>query len=249
MAQQVLAELPFYTFETKPKAVGCLLETSIIIPAYNEELGLPVVLSNVLSKIDGSCEVLVVDDGSTDGTKPVASGFPCTVISHEANYGKGQAIKTGAAVARGENIISIDADDTYPVETISAIVSGLEDYDLVIASRSKGTKNIPLVNRFGNAIIGILIRIVSGYKLSDPLTGLYGIKKSHLTSMSLSSRGFGLETEISIKAAKMGLKMLEIPIDYRSRLGEAKLNALRDGWIIFTTILRFAFWQQPQETA
>jgi Glycosyltransferases involved in cell wall biogenesis len=89
-------------------------QTTIIVPAYKEEEGLPIVLGGIFKILDDSYEVIVVDDGSTDGTSEVASQFPCRVIRQEVNRGKGEALKTGFRLARGENIISMDADDTYP---------------------------------------------------------------------------------------------------------------------------------------
>ena len=94
---------------------GARPRTSVIIPAYNEEEGLPIVLGKLLPLIDDTYEVIVVDDGSTDGTGDVAADFPCRVVRHASNHGKAQAMKTGIRAARGENLIFIDADDTYPV--------------------------------------------------------------------------------------------------------------------------------------
>ena len=88
------------------------ISTSIIIPSYNERDGLPLVLSKVYELIDGTCEVIVVDDGSKDGTHEIASSFPCRVVRHEVNHGKGEAMKTGVREAQGENIIFTDADNT-----------------------------------------------------------------------------------------------------------------------------------------
>ncbi len=214
-----------------------MVKTSIIIPAYNEETGLPVVLKKVFAIIDNSYEVIVVDDGSIDATREVTSQFPCRLISHETNQGKGQAMKTGIANAQCSNIIFIDADNTYPVEIIPNITHGLEDFDMVVASRVKGQGNIPALNRIGNAIFRGLISL-SGFRPHDPLTGLYGIKKLHLERMRLRSTGFGIESEIAIKAGRMQLKTLDIPIEYRRRLGKAKLNGLRDGWRILKTIVK-----------
>lgn len=211
---------------------------TIIIPAYNEEQGLPVVLEKILKLIDDSFEILIVDDGSTDNTAAVARRYPCRLIRHKVNRGKGAAMKTGIQNARGENIIFIDADDTYPAETILEIAAALEDYDYVVASRSKGKQNIPAFNRIGNAIFRNSIRYIYGFKAYDPLTGLYGLKKMHLEKMDLHSRGFGIESEIAIKAAAMGLKIKDIPIVYRERIGKAKLNGLRDGYRIGCTILK-----------
>lgn len=219
-------------------SIGAKPAHTIIIPAYNEEQGLPVVLEKILKLIDDSFEILIVDDGSTDNTAAVARRYPCRLIRHKVNKGKGAAMKTGIQHARGENIIFIDADDTYPAETILEIAAALEDYDYVVASRSKGKQNIPAFNRIGNAIFRNSIRYIYGFKAYDPLTGLYGLKKTHLEKMDLHSRGFGIESEIAIKAAAMGLKIKDIPIVYRERIGKAKLNGLRDGYRIGCTILK-----------
>lgn len=213
------------------------LKNSLIIPAYNEEKGLPVVLKDVFSLIDDSFEVIVVDDGSNDKTREVAKIFPCRLISHEKNSGKGVAMKTGIREARGENIIFVDADNTYPPEGIIEIAKALESYDMALASRKMGKGNIPVFNRIGNAIFRNSIRYIYGFKGYDPLTGLYGLKKNYLQTMKINSKGFGIESEICIKAARMKLHVKDIHIQYRERLGNAKLNGLKDGYKIFITIV------------
>lgn len=214
------------------------IKHSLVIPAYNEEKGLPVVLKDIFSLIDDTFEVIVVNDGSTDRTREVAQDFPCRVISHERNSGKGEAMKTGIREAKGENVIFIDADNTYPPEGVIEIAKALDTYDMALASRKMGKKHIPAFNRIGNAIFRNSIRYIYGFKGYDPLTGLYGLKKIYLESMNLKANGFGIESEICIKAARMGLKVKDIHIEYRERLGEAKLNGLRDGYKIFITILK-----------
>lgn len=215
------------------------IKYSLIIPAYNEEEGLPVVLNDIFQLINESYEIIVVDDGSTDRTREVAQRFSCRVISHEHNSGKGAAMKTGIKAARGENIIFIDADNTYPPEGILEVAKALESYDMALASRKTGQMNIPAFNRIGNAIFRNSIRYVYGFQGYDPLTGLYGLKKTYLAGMELESKGFGIESEICIKAARMGLRVKDIHIKYRDRIGKAKLNGLRDGYRIFMTILKF----------
>jgi len=226
------------TKHLKTKNATKKIKHSLIIPAYNEELGLPVVLNDVFQLIDESFEVIVVDDGSTDKTREAAGRFPCRVITHERNSGKGEAMRTGIREAKGENIIFIDADNTYPPEGIIEIAKALDNYDMALASRKMGQKNIPAFNRIGNAIFRNSIRYIYGFKGYDPLTGLYGLKKIYLECMKLESKGFGIESEICIKAARMGLRVKDIHIRYRDRLGEAKLNGLRDGYRIFLTILK-----------
>ncbi len=223
------------------------VKTTIIIPAWKEEEGLPVVLTKVLQIIDDSYEIIVVDDGSDDATAQVASRFPVRVIKHEVNKGKGEALKTGIAQAGGENIIWIDADDSYPAELIPRMVEELESYDMVVCSRRYGRENIPRFNRIGNFIFRQMIKRIYGFKPYDPCTGLYGAKKHHLEMMQLSARRFAIEPEISIKGSRMKLKMLEIPIRYQTRVGNTKLNAIKVGFEDLGTILRLIPWRPGRD--
>jgi hypothetical protein len=224
---------------------GTAPRTSVIIPAYNEEQGLPIVLGKLFPLIDETYEVIVVDDGSTDGTRDVAAAFPCRVVRHASNWGKAQAMKTGMKAARGEHLIFVDADDTYPIELIPQMASELDEADMVVASRAAGKEQIPAFNRLGNAVFRGAIRHLYGFKAHDPLTGFYGIRKTHLDKMRLDSDGFCIESEIAIKAARMGLRVLDMPIEYRPRVGEAKLRGLQDGYQIVQTILRMLAVYNP----
>lgn len=219
--------------------------TTVIIPVYNEEEGISVVLQKLAAVLDDSYEVLVVDDGSTDGTRQVALRFPCRVISHEVNWGKAEAIRTGVAAARGENVIFVDGDDTYPVEAIPRMASALNDYDMVVASRTWGNNHIPWLNRVGNTIFRSAINRLYGFRPYDPLTGLYGLKKAFLVKMRLESGGFCIEAEIAIKAARMGMNTVDMPVEYQRRVGEAKLQGLRDGYLIFQAILKMLGLYNP----
>jgi glycosyltransferase involved in cell wall biosynthesis len=211
--------------------------TTVVIPAYNEEEGIAAVLQELLAATDDSYEVLVVDDGSDDNTRKVATSFPCRIVSHSACRGKGEAIKTAIGMAKGRNVVFIDADGSYPAKIIPEIALALEKYDMVVASRVAGKQNVPAFNRIGNAIFRQSIRHLYGFRPYDPLTGLYGVNKAHLLSMDLSSSGFGIEAEMAIKGARMGLRMFDIPIEYRARIGQAKLHGLKDGFRIFLTIV------------
>ena len=218
--------------------IAALPACTVIIPAYNEEEGLGVVLDKLFNTVDESYEVIVVDDGSTDRTKEIASRFPCEVISHGINRGKAAAVKTGIATAHGRNLVFVDADDTYPVELVPEIARAVDEFDMVVTSRAEGRENIPLFNRLGNRVFCGLIRYLYGFMTSDPLTGFYGVKKSVLLNMNLDSSGFGVETELAIKSGRMGLKVREIPIKYRPRIGESKLRTTRDGIRVLQTILK-----------
>ena len=218
------------------------LTTTIIVPAYNEQEGLGVILEKIFRAVDGVCEVLVVDDGSDDSTSEVASLFPCRLIRHEENRGKGEALKTGIKHAVGKNVIFIDADDTYPAEIIPQMYEALEFCDVVYGARTIGRNNIPRFNRLGNRLFQNLIRYIYGFEASDYCTGLYGVQKRHLETMDISSPGFSIEPEIAIKASRMKLRMQDIPIEYRSRVGQPKLRGWPDGLEHLKTILRLLFW-------
>ncbi len=223
------------------------LTASIIVPAYNEEAGLGLVLERLFGVIDGSYEVIVVDDGSSDATAAIASQYPCRLLRHRRNRGKGQAVKTGIAAANGEAIVLVDADGTYPIEMIPNLVRGLADYDVVSGSRTKN-EAVPPLNRLGNRLLRSAIRRLYGSTVADPLTGLYAIRREALQSMRLSADGFGIEAEIVIKAARMGLRALNLPVAYWARRGKSKLRPLKDGCRILRTILSFLALYNPTIT-
>jgi len=209
-------------------ALGALAAT-VVLPAYNEEMGLAVLLPALLALSTDRFEVVVVDDGSTDATASVAESFGCRVVRHAANAGKGVAVRTGLQAAHGEKVIIMDADDTYPVEAVLEFISRLDDCEMVVGVRTLGRQNIPLFNRFGNAVLTRAIRLASGSRWTDPLTGFYGMRRNVLERMDLQSNGFSVEAEIAIKSSRLGLRVMDHPIVYRARAGASKLHPVRDG--------------------
>lgn len=223
-------------------------ETSIIVPAYNEEMGLPLVLRKLLGVIDASCEIIVVDDGSVDDTALVAGRYPCRLVRHPANLGKGAAMKSGVEAARGDKIIFIDADDQHPADLVPQLAYALDWYDMAVASRTHGSENLSIFHRLGNILFRNLIHHLYNYQPHDPLTGLIGIRRDHILKMNLESTGFGVEAEIAIKSASMGLNVLDIPIRHRPRIGKPKLRGLQDGYGILLTILKMLALYNPNIT-
>ena len=222
--------------------------TTVVVPTYNEEEGIGTVLNKLFACTDGTYEVLVVDADSSDDTRAIASRFPCRIVV-EPRRGKGIALKRGIEEASGENVIFIDADDTYPVEAIPAIASKLDNCDVVWTARIKGRENIPKFNRLGNAILSLMHTTLYGFPGSDPSSGLYGAKRCHLLAMKLRSIGFEIEQEIAAHVAGMKLRIVEMPIDYRPRKGVAKLSGLRHGGRHFLPILRLLPRYRPKTVA
>ena len=216
---------------------------TIVIPAFNEEAGLPVVLDNLFRSVDGQCEVLVIDDGSSDATSSIASRFRCGVIRHGRNRGKGEAMKTGIRHARGESVIFIDADATYPTDAVPLMIQALESCDAVYCSRASGRDNIPRFNRLGNAVFQGIMRHIYRFDPCDYATGLYGMKKRHLQEMRISSSGFAIEPEIAIKACRMKLMIRDIPIQYHQRIGQPKLSGFNAGLDHLRTMVKLLLWR------
>lgn len=217
---------------------------SIIVPAFNEEVGLPVVIEDLKSIIDETYEILVVDDGSHDGTRKAAEAAGVRVISHRENRGKGAAMRTGIRNAAGEFVIFIDADGTYPAAMIPTIAKRLETHPMVVARRET-VKNIHLLNRFGNWLFMKVLQKLYASSVFDPLSGLYGLRRDDCNRMDLRSEGFDIEAEITIKAAQMGMNVDQLDIPYHPRIGESKLRPFQDGWRILRMIVMLMFLYNP----
>ena len=212
------------------------LPATVVLPAYNEEIGLSALLPSLVELSRDRFEVVVVDDGSTDKTASLAESFGCRVVRHDENSGKGVAVRTGLSAARGDKVIIMDADDTYPVDAVVELIDRLDECEMVVGVRTLGRANIPPLNRFGNAVLTTAIRIASGSPWTDPLTGFYGLRRSALERMNLQSDGFSLEAEIAMKSVRLGLRVIDHPIVYRARAGASKLHPVRDGLRIAGTI-------------
>jgi Glycosyl transferase family 2 len=219
----------------RPKSGG--IQTTVVLPAYNEGAALPHVLEELEASLDPSYEVVVVDDGSTDDTAEVAERHRCRLIRHSSNRGKGVAIRTGIAEAQGENVVIMDADATYPVPAIAEMVGLLDENDLVRGIRSSEKEAMPLVNRFGNWLFNKLLAISHGLEGTDHLSGLYGLRRSAALRLGTEATGFDIETEIGIKAQTQGLRVAEVPISYLPRVGEKKLSPWRDGFRILGRVI------------
>jgi hypothetical protein len=234
--------------EERPRATAGSVRTTVVLPAFNEGAALPHVLDELAEYLDSSYEVLVVDDGSTDDTADVAARYPVRLVQHASNRGKGVAIRTGITEARGENVVIMDADATYPVPAIKDMVELLDDHDLVRGVRESEPESMPFVNRVGNSLFNKLLAISHGLEGADQLTGLYAMRRSEAVKLGTEARGFDIETEIGIKAKARGLREAEIPISYLPRVGEKKLSPWKDGLRILGRVIVLLLIYNPTLT-
>lgn len=221
------------------------ISASVILPAYNEAAALPSVLTSLGRALDDSYEIIVVDDGSTDGTAAVARDFGCRVIRHEQNQGKGAAVRTGIRAAQGRFVVIMDADNTYPAEAIPQMVGLSSRFDLVRGERQERGANMPVINRLGNTLFDNTLKWLSGLKGNDHLSGLYGFRRDVMDLLEFSSDGFDLEVEIGIRAKANRFRCISIPISYNERIGEKKLRPVHDGLLILTRILSLTPMYNP----
>jgi len=213
--------------------------TSLILPAYNEEEGISLVIEECIGKVD---EIIVVDDGSTDRTYEIASKYPVKLYRHERNMGKVAAIRTGIEQATGDIIILMDADYTYPAKYIPLFVEEIKrGADLVLGSRFRGGEsNIPLLNRLGNRIFSIIASYIGCVNITDAQTGYRAFRKEKFRELDVDAKGLEFETKMTVRAAKLGYRIVEIPIEYRKRIGKSKLRRFRDGLKMFTSLFSVA---------
>jgi len=211
------------------------MKVSVIIPTYNEGGKVGRVVEEV-KRVLPRGEVLVVDGGSTDGTMGEARSAGARVV--RVGRGKGLAVRMGAEVAKGEILLFLDGDGSYPPSSLPSLLPPLlsGEADLVRGSRSLGSSSFSPLRRLGNTIFSKLASLLY-HPTSDLLTGMFAVGREDLLALGLRSRGFEVETELFVRAVRRGARMREVPVSYREERG-SKLSPLRDGARILLTLLR-----------
>ena len=217
---------------------------SIIIPAFNEEQSLREVLDAI--SVDIPHEIIVIDDGSTDNTFPVAKKYPYVrSVHHIINRGYGAAVITGFRIAAGDVIVTIDADAQNDPKEIPEIIEPIisDETDVVIGSRylnESNDLNISLIKRIGEKSISFVLRKKYGIKITNSQSGFRALRKAVLKSvLPITEERFGFNIEFLTRALASGFRVLEVPKkEVERKHGKSKIKVFRDGLRIVYALIK-----------
>ncbi len=220
------------------------------MPAYNEEQTIGEIVEKVLA-VDMDKELLIVDDGSSDGTRRIirekySGREDVKLILHEKNTGKGAAVRTGISNATGDIIIIQDADLEYDPDDYHALVQPIQDgeAEVVYGSRIKGKnfKHHYSLNLFAARLLSVMSNVLYGFNITDEPTCYKVFKADIIKSIEFRGNGFEWEPEVTAKLGKRGIKIHEVPIRYYSRtIKEGKKIKWSDGVKAIWTLIKYRF--------
>ncbi len=229
---------------------------SIVIPAYNEKNGAPPVMKETLEllrrELEGKLpfEVIVVDDGSTDGTtealRPFEKDGVLHVIRHPRNQGYGAAIKTGIRHARHDWILITDADGTYPAEHIPEILQAREPESMVVGARTGQHTHVPWLRRPPKWVLRKLAEVLSGHEIPDLNSGLRVFHRDAANRFrAILPDKFSYTTTITLAMFAAGYQVTYLPINYRKREGRSKIRPIADTLGFLKLIIRTVLFFDP----
>jgi glycosyltransferase involved in cell wall biosynthesis len=217
-------------------------ETSVVIPAFDEEAGIEAVVRGLAGH--GFLEILVVDDGSADQTAARAAAAGARVVRHPYNKGNGAAVKTGIREACGEFVLLLDADGQHDPGEVAALLQPAGRYDMVIGARS--SRDQAATRALGNAVFNALASWLSERPIADLTSGFRVARRARLLEiLPLLPNGFSYPTTSCLAFLKAGLNVSFVPVRARPRVGTSKIRPLRDGVRFLLIILKIVTLYSP----
>lgn len=224
-------------------------ELSLIMPAYNEEDNIELVIKKVddtIRQMGLRYELIVVDDGSIDNTEIKIGSYArnndhVKMVSYRNNVGKGFALRTGFSHAVGDVVVFMDSDADIDPKQVVHYIEALKNADIVVASKWHPQSNVDtlLIRRILSHGFNVLVKLLTGLKLSDTQTGLKAIRRSSFASVfpRLSVKRFAFDVELLALANLFGLKVVELPINIRLR----SLFSFKEVWRMFLDLLGITY--------
>ena len=225
---------------------------SVIIPVFNEEETIYHELKRLekLKSERENCEIILVNDGSTDNTSNILNNynFPkgIKLINHHQNRGYGASLKTGIAASLYDIVVIIDADGTYPTEKILELVEELKDADMVVGARVGSKAKIPLIRRPAKWVMNKLANYLSEQKIPDLNSGLRAMRKKVVTKfLKILPDNFSFTVTITLAMLTNGYNVKYAPINYFKRTGKSKIKPIRNTLYFIQLIIRTVLYFRP----
>ena len=231
------------------KYIICAMNLSVIIPVYNEVQNIREILKRVQAT-DLAWEILIVDDGSTDGTRDILKELDGTdqirVVLHEENQGKGAAVRTGFSEAKGDIFLIQDADLEYDPRDYAAILKPIEEgiADVVYGSRFLGgpRRSTMFLHMIANKLLTFATNILYNNILTDMETGYKVFRREVLDGITIHSNSFNFEPEFTAKILKKKVRIFEVPISFNPRdYADGKKIKLHDAFEAIWALLKYRF--------
>ena len=224
------------------------IELSVLIPAYNEEESIRETVQALLAMAPQfkALQVIVINDGSADGTGKIARALPVEVIEHESNLGYGAALKSGMQQAIYEYVLIADADGTYPLEDVSRLIEHIQENDMVVAARTGKIVHVPPLRRPFKWIITRLAEYLINRKIPDLNSGFRIFRRDiALRFRALYPDGFSFTTTITLAMMTNNYRVKYVPINYHKRIGKSSIRPLRDFMNFIILIIRICACFKP----
>jgi glycosyltransferase involved in cell wall biosynthesis len=220
-------------------------EISIIIPVFNEAGKLLELLNNIRALQLASSEIIVIDDGSTDGSADTAMAGGANVVRHPYNIGNGAAIKSGIRAARGRLLVLMDGDGQHRPEDIPRLIAEAHHYHMVVGARAKGSKR--RVHRYAaNIVYNLFASYVTRFKVKDLTSGFRLLSRlDALRFIDLLPNTFSYPTTLTLAFLRSGLTVKYVPIQTLYRAGQSKISLVTDGIRFLLIITKIATLFSP----
>ncbi len=221
------------------------IKVSVVIPVHNEEASLGTVLEGINRVKGKDWEVIVVDDGSEDGSATIARKKGAKVLSHPYCIGNGAAVKTGIRKAKGEIVVLMDGDGQHNPEEIPGLLEEIRRYDMVVGVRDWNSQADSL-RGFGNKVYNLLASYVTGRRIPDLTSGFRAVRRKVLSRyLYLFPNTFSYPATLTLAMIRSGHSVAFVPIKTGKRKGRSKLNPLKDGVRFFLIIAKIATLFSP----